>query len=236
MNLIIHTDGGSRGNPGPAAAGVVIRDADSDEIIHEAGYFLGKATNNVAEYQGLIRALEYAQELGATRVQVYTDSELMVKQITGEYRVKSPDLKPLAQKAQSIFLTINLWHIQHVRREKNTRADAWANKAMDAGQDVIQGQGTGSAPEVANESVGVKSTADRVYWTVQLLKKPPKKCPASCRAKTAYHFGPGTPEGFCIHAAEAVFGEDPTLWPTVDKADSQTHCPRCNVPILIELK
>ena len=141
MNLIIYTDGGSRGNPGPAAAGVVIRDGDSDKIIHEAGYFLGKTTNNVAEYQGLIRALEYAQQLGAKRVQVFTDSELMVKQITGEYRVKSPDLKPLAEKAQSILLRIDLWQIKHIRREKNTHADALANKAMDARRDVVGGAG-----------------------------------------------------------------------------------------------
>lgn len=137
MDLIIHTDGGSRGNPGPASAGVVIRDAQTGQALHEAGYYLGQTTNNVAEYMGLLKALTLVAPLGADQVNLHSDSQLMVRQITGQYRVKSADLKPLLQQAQRLLLKVNSWRIEHVRREMNKRADELANLAMDAGKDVI---------------------------------------------------------------------------------------------------
>ena len=137
MDLLIYIDGGSRGNPGPAAAGVVISDQDSERTLHEGGYFLGRATNNAAEYHGLIRALELTRGFDARRVHINSDSELIVKQITGEYRVKSPDLMPLYEKAQGLLLALGAWQIQHVPREENHRADQLANIALDRKRDVI---------------------------------------------------------------------------------------------------
>lgn len=136
MGLIIHVDGGSRGNPGPAGAGVVIRSEQSG-LIHEAGYWLGTMTNNAAEYQALIRALQRAQRCGDQPLAVCSDSELLVRQITGQYRVKSPGLAPLYHQVQMLLLKVSCWRFQHVPREENSRADALANMAMDAKRDVI---------------------------------------------------------------------------------------------------
>ena len=137
MDLIVHIDGGSRGNPGPAAAGVVIHDRATDLAMHEGGYFLGQATGNAAEYHGLIRALELATQMGVRRLEIYSDSELIVKQITGEYRVKSPDLMPLFEQAQGLLLAVESWQIQHVPRDENRRADQLVNIALDRKRDVI---------------------------------------------------------------------------------------------------
>ncbi|MEM0913180.1 MAG: ribonuclease HI family protein [Planctomycetota bacterium] len=134
--VVIHVDGGARGNPGPAGAGVVISDPDGTPL-HEAGYWLGRCTNNVAEYSGLLKALEVATTMNAQRVTVRSDSQLMVKQLLGEYRVKSPDLKPLYQKASSLLSAFPASTITHVYRDKNKRADQLANLAMDAGADRI---------------------------------------------------------------------------------------------------
>jgi ribonuclease HI len=136
MRLSIHIDGGARGNPGPAAAGIVILDADTGRALRELGVFLGQATNNVAEYQGLIRSLKVAIGLGATELTIHSDSELMVRQIHGQYRVKSPELRPLFQEAMGLLRQAGRWTLTHVRREKNQRADQLVNAALDAGMDI----------------------------------------------------------------------------------------------------
>lgn len=128
--MIINIDGGSRGNPGPAAAGVVIAAADDGTVLHQAGVFIGKATNNVAEYNGLLEGLRRAAKLGATEVEVFSDSELMVKQINGEYRVKNAGLKPLFEQANSLAGQFERFNIRHVSREDNQAADMMANRAM----------------------------------------------------------------------------------------------------------
>ncbi len=138
MQALIHIDGGARGNPGPAAAGVCITTPDGDTALHEAGYWLGELTNNEAEYQGLLHALKAAAELGFESVTIRSDSELMVKQIKGEYRVKAPNLKPLFATARERLDSFRGWSIEHVRREKNKRADQLANLAMDARRDVVE--------------------------------------------------------------------------------------------------
>ena len=138
MQALIHIDGGARGNPGPAAAGVCITTPDGTEALHEAGYWLGELTNNEAEYQGLLHALKAALELGFESVHIRSDSELMVKQINGEYRVKAANLKPLFAEARDRLGKFPQWSIEHVRREKNKRADQLANLAMDAGRDVVE--------------------------------------------------------------------------------------------------
>jgi ribonuclease HI len=138
MHVIIHVDGGSRGNPGPAGAGIVITAADDGTSLHEAGVFLGKATNNVAEYSGLIEGLRRAQKLGATHVEVRSDSELMVRQMIGQYRVKNQGLKPLFEQAHALAAQFESFAIEHVRRENNTAADDLANQAMNVKRTIEQ--------------------------------------------------------------------------------------------------
>ena len=137
LRLRIHVDGGSRGNPGPAAAGYVIRDAADEQIVREAGIYLGEATNNVAEYRGLVAALQCAAQLSAGEVSVFSDSELMVRQMNGQYRVRNQGLRPLFAQAGDLAGGFERFHIQHVRREKNTRADALVNLALDRRRDVF---------------------------------------------------------------------------------------------------
>ncbi|MEQ9454544.1 MAG: ribonuclease HI family protein [Phycisphaeraceae bacterium] len=159
MRATLQTDGGSRGNPGPAGAGVVLVDDDGTALA-EAGYFLGRCTNNVAEYRGLIRGLELARSVGVTELLIRLDSELIVKQLLGEYRVKSADLKPLFAEAKGVLGGFSGWRIEHVRREGNRRADELANLAMDAGRDVVAysplvgGKSEGAMAEREGESEG----------------------------------------------------------------------------------
>ena len=129
-SAVLRTDGGSRGNPGPAGAGFVI-EKDS-EIVCRAGRFLGSVTNNVAEYEALIWGLENVSALGFSSVTVYADSELLVKQINGQYRVKNEGLKPLFARSLKLLRGFTSFAVLHVRREQNAEADEMANQAMDA--------------------------------------------------------------------------------------------------------
>ncbi|HTB92972.1 MAG TPA: reverse transcriptase-like protein [Candidatus Sulfotelmatobacter sp.] len=125
-----NVDGGSRGNPGPAAYGVVVRDPRG-EIVARLKKYIGKNTNNVAEYFGLIAALDYAQNHGIRALRVESDSELMVKQMRGQYKVKSEELKPLFERAKKMSQTFESFRISHVYREQNKEADALVNQALD---------------------------------------------------------------------------------------------------------
>ena len=131
MRYIVHTDGAARGNPGPAAVGVVIEDVEG-RTIYEASRALGVRTNNEAEYMALIVALEYLKEARAEEAEFRLDSELVVKQLKGEYRVKEPRLILLHARATMLLNAVRKHSIRHVRREKNARADALANEALDA--------------------------------------------------------------------------------------------------------
>lgn len=136
LRLIVHIDGGARGNPGPAAAAFVAKDAEDGTILQEAGIYLGRATNNVAEYRGLLAALEYAAQIRAEGVEVFSDSELMVKQMNGEYRVKNEGLRPLYEQAKRLAGGFRQFRIAHVRREKNPHADRLVNLAIDGKKNV----------------------------------------------------------------------------------------------------
>ena len=131
VKLVVHVDGGSRGNPGPAAAGAVLRTPDG-ELVAEASQTIGRATNNVAEYRALLLGLERARELGATVVEVVNDSELIAKQITGRYKVKHVDMKPLHAEALRALAGFERWSIRSVPRAQNAEADALVNAALDA--------------------------------------------------------------------------------------------------------
>jgi len=127
--LIIYTDGGSRGNPGPAGAGIVIFDSKKKKV-KELCKYLGETTNNNAEYNALICGLEEARSLGAEEVVVKIDSELVAKQLNGEYRVKNADIKPLFEKALAALKYFKSFKVEHIDRSKNKEADKLANKAI----------------------------------------------------------------------------------------------------------
>ncbi len=131
MKATLFADGGSRGNPGPAAAGAVLFDED-DHVLAEVGEYLGTATNNVAEWRALLAGLAKARELGVDDIRVRMDSELVVRQVTGVYRVKHADLIPLAAKAKSLLRTFRSYDIAHVPRKANAAADAVVNRYLDA--------------------------------------------------------------------------------------------------------
>jgi ribonuclease HI len=130
--IVAYIDGGARGNPGPAGYGVRIED-DQGTLINEFHGFLGSSTNNIAEYNGLLAALRYAQAHGHRTVRIKSDSELLVKQMKGEYRVKHPGLKPLYEQARALADRLDRVAYEHVRREQNAHADRLANQAMDEG-------------------------------------------------------------------------------------------------------
>jgi ribonuclease HI len=149
-------DGGSRGNPGPAAYGVVIRDPRG-EIVARLKKYIGNNTNNVAEYFGLIAALDYAQTHGIGALRIESDSELLVKQLEGKYKVKSEDLRPLFERAKKMSQTLESFRIAHVYREQNREADALVNQALD------ETAGSGSAAKTPKPAAQ--------YATMRLLAR-----------------------------------------------------------------
>ena len=166
--LTLEFDGGSRGNPGPAGTGSVVRAKDGTTLV-TLGRFIGRATNNVAEYKALITAMQKAKELGAKRVVIRGDSELIVKQMRGEYRVKNPDLRTLYDEAQRLLRQFDSATIDHNYRHKNALADRLANLAMDRKADVTDvdaadGHADGGLPEAPGLDVpppAVPASGDR---------------------------------------------------------------------------
>lgn len=126
----LFTDGGARGNPGPAASGAVLVSPGGD-VLHEAGRYLGVATNNVAEWTALEIGLEAALEHGVRQLAVRMDSELVVKQLSGEYRIKHPDLQPISRRVNALLRRFSGVEIKHVRRKENKLADALVNRILD---------------------------------------------------------------------------------------------------------
>jgi ribonuclease HI len=130
VKLVVHVDGGARGNPGPAAAAAVLS-TPAGEVVDEAAVTLGRTTNNVAEYRGLLLGLERAVALGATEVEVVNDSELIAHQVNGRYKVKHPDMKPLHASALEALRGFERWSIRPVPRAQNAEADALVNQTLD---------------------------------------------------------------------------------------------------------
>ena len=153
-------DGGSRGNPGPAAYGVVIRDPRG-EIVARLKKYIGNSTNNVAEYFGLIAALDYAQVHDIRALRIESDSELMVKQMRGQYKVKSEELRPLFERAKKMSQGLESFRINHVYREQNKEADALVNQALD------ETSGSGGAPSVKAEKPAAKDGTMRLIARYQ---------------------------------------------------------------------
>ena len=169
--LTLEFDGGSRGNPGPAGIGVVLRAQDGTPII-TLGRFIGRATNNVAEYNALITALEQARALGARRIQIRGDSELIIRQIRGEYRVKHPDLRPLHEAAMDLLRGFESYTIDHNFRHKNELADRLANLAMDRKGEVTEAddanQGAIDAPTPITPKKGDRHVCPRCRCAISV--------------------------------------------------------------------
>jgi ribonuclease HI len=128
--LVVNVDGGARGNPGPAANAVVQATPDG-EVIERRGEAIGRATNNVAEYRAMLLGIERAQALGASEVELIGDSQLVVRQVKGEYRVKDEGLRPLHAEVRAALDSFDRWSIRHVRREHNAEADRLVNETLD---------------------------------------------------------------------------------------------------------
>lgn len=178
MRVCIEADGGSRGNPGIAGAGTVVYDASRNEVLRRISYVVGIATNNVAEYQGLINGLSAAGELGATEVEVFLDSKLVVEQMSGRWKIKHPDMKKLALKARDLAAQFDSVTYNWVARAKNEKADELANQAMDAaargakpgllaGPGDTQGSGVGGGEPAAGSraQAPVSDTNNPARWS-----------------------------------------------------------------------
>lgn len=213
MTWTAYIDGGARGNPGPSAAGVHILD-DADHPVFSAGLFLGRRTNNEAEYAGLLTALDVLLVAGAKDVLIRSDSELLVRQMTGQYRVKAPHLKQLHEDASAALRQIGRCRFEHVRRELNKDADALANQAMDAVSDVVvadphnffakldRPKPSASRPAARPET----KTVSAVRGIQVAVVKAPKTggCPARTKAGETFVFTTTTPAGLCVEACAAV--------------------------------
>ncbi len=158
---VAEVDGGSRGNPGPAAYGVIVRNPRGEPVA-QLGKFVGRETNNVAEYYGLIAALDYAAAHGITRLHVRTDSELMAQQMRGRYKVRSPGLQPLHERAAKLARALEFFAIEHIPRGQNRAADALANKALDR---AASGSGGTSMVDLATPEKKILEQRVRARWT-----------------------------------------------------------------------
>jgi ribonuclease HI len=174
-------DGGSRGNPGPAAYGVIIRDGRG-EIVAKLKKYIGRMTNNVAEYYGLIAALDYAESHGVRAIRVESDSELLVKQMRGQYKVKSEDLRPLFERALKMSKAFDSFRIEHVYREQNREADALANEALDE----TEGKASGAPSAKRAEAANAKSAPPAAKTEPAGSKPEPRKIQARFRGGVLY--------------------------------------------------
>jgi probable phosphoglycerate mutase len=163
--IVAHCDGGSRGNPGPSGYGAVVEDAKG-RVIAELSEFLGIQTNNFAEYSGMLAVLRWAIDNGVKRLRIISDSELMVKQMQGKYKVASPVLKPLFDEAKKLSRRIENFEMRHTLRGGNKVADRLANEAMDRGMGKNRDQGTGSKDQAAptpGSPSGLRAPAAQPY-------------------------------------------------------------------------
>ncbi len=205
--ITAYCDGGSRGNPGPAGYGVSIEDTRG-QMVGEIHEFLGTKTNNFAEYSALLGALDFALANGHKGLRVVADSELMVKQIKGQYRVNSPELRPLYDEAKRRIARLDKFEIQHVLRNKNKRADALANEAMDkrAGKSVR----LGAAGSAANVPATSATAGPKIEITGRAAAKTP---PAAAVSGRMYR---GFVKNGVVHLLEGELPENAFVKVTVE--------------------
>ena len=175
-------DGGSRGNPGPASYGVIVRDGRG-EVVAKLKKYIGRMTNNVAEYYGLIAALDYAESHSVRAIRIESDSELLVKQMRGQYKVKSEDLRPLFERALKMSKAFESFRIEHVYREQNREADALANEALDEVESKTPGAPAAKKAEVAGSK---KPEASSTKTEASSSKPEPRKVQARFRGGVLY--------------------------------------------------
>jgi len=196
--LELYIDGGSRGNPGPAAAAWVVKDRSGKTLVADAAA-LGRATNNVAEYTALVNGLRAVREQSANAVRIFSDSELLVRQLLGQYRVRSADLRSLFEEAQLALLSFDRWQIRHVPREQNREADALVNETLD------REPGGPARPVPAGPADTYRSDAKVL---VEVVGDPADEaCPAGLRTGLCFVFSTTVPAGLCLHAASALIPE-----------------------------
>lgn len=205
-------DGGSRGNPGPAGYGVFVQ-AENGTPLAELSDFIGKKTNNVAEYSGLLAALEWALANGASELKVVSDSELMVKQMKGQYRVNSPELRPLYEEAKRRAAKLRRFEMQHVLRGKNKEADRLANEAMDRGT----GRGPAGrpsdriaerpAPAPAAPALRPVSKPAQATLTLEPSRAPEPRATPSVRAESLPREVTGFVKNGVVHLVEGALPE-----------------------------
>jgi uncharacterized repeat protein (TIGR04076 family) len=193
----LFVDGGSRGNPGPAACAYVIKNADG-EILKVEGIYLGDATNNVAEYKALLNGLDALSQMNIHELAILSDSELMVKQLIGEYHVRDKNLMELFEQVQRKLLGFDRWHIKHIRRELNRDADQVVNETLDR-QTGPQKQETDQMAGTATEPSTCTSSAKIMAEVVQPSNN--AECPAPMQKGQCFVFSSCLPAGLCIHAA-----------------------------------
>lgn len=194
QKIVLEFDGGSRGNPGPAGIGVVVRAEDGTSLV-TLGRFIGRATNNVAEYRALITAMEEAKKLGAKSIVIRGDSELIIRQMTGEYRVKNPDLKVLYDEAQRLLHQFDHAKFEHNLRHKNETADTLANLAMDRRVDVTEvDESPLDAPEARTTERGDRFACPKCGCAIEVERpssvRPHQLKPFVCQCGTKMHLSP----------------------------------------------
>jgi ribonuclease HI len=207
LRVIVEADGGSRGNPGPAGYGALVRDADTGELLCERAAGIGVASNNVAEYRGLIAALQAALDLGASVVEVRMDSKLVVEQMSSRWKVKHPDMQVLAREAAGLVRQFDEVRFQHMRREFNKHADRLANEAMDA---AAAGR-TWVAPPLGADGSASGSSSGSVSGTIAASIEPPAAEPLAGSAPAVRNvlYGWSAPVGTPTVAWLLRHGETP---------------------------
>jgi uncharacterized repeat protein (TIGR04076 family) len=229
-------DGGSRGNPGPAGAGIQISD-HTGKVVFAGGFFLGNTTNNQAEYQSLLKVLDLFEKAGAQDIAVFTDSELMVRQINNQYAVKSKPLKNLYNQAQQKLEAFDQWEVQYIPRSQNRQADKLVNRTLNAGREVIVTDILGLVGRKIDRPKSVSPTGPAIV-EVFVLKSPAKQsCPANMKRGQLFIFDKMAPAGFCTHACAAVVEVVLALQEEKTTDSSMTvRCPKDDCGAVFEIR
>lgn len=213
---------------GHAAAGIVAVDPHRARTIHESGRDLGTFNSaQEAAAAGLERAIDVAERIGPDSVAIRCDNELLVRQVTGAAEANDEGLSERLNRVMFALLRLSGWHIAVAEPTETRRANELAQQTIEEGE---VGAGEAAAEPTETEAAGAASPE----WTAMLLSEPGPRCPAKMKAGQRYPFGPDTPAGFCIHAAEAALTDGPPHWPDADQRRMSTLCPHCDAPIQLE--